>query len=163
MVKNKIQIGGGKLSITYTSSMAAARIGFGSLRVRLLLFQHPPRALSQGLARGIATSSRCTAQEKDVDPGLRLGNYPNLPWKSAQELPARGWWDDQDRRDKETTVSERILHERRRERERWGGGGEVQEGCACEVNSHNLRVVNSLLMITAILQELLEHHLNLLS
>ena len=28
-----------------------------------------------------------------------------LPWRSAQENRPRGWWDDQDRRDKETPVS----------------------------------------------------------
>lgn len=40
-----------------------------------------------------------------VDPGLRLGDYPVLPWRSAQEERPLGWWDDQDRRDKETPVS----------------------------------------------------------
>ena len=40
-----------------------------------------------------------------IDPGLRLGDYPVLPWRSAQGLRPNGWWDDQDRRDKETPVS----------------------------------------------------------
>ena len=39
-----------------------------------------------------------------IDPGLRLGDYPVLPWRSAQEERPQGWWDDQDRRDKETPV-----------------------------------------------------------
>lgn len=41
---------------------------------------------------------------ESVDSGLRLGDYPVLPWKSAQTERPRGWWDDQDRRDKETPV-----------------------------------------------------------
>jgi hypothetical protein len=41
-----------------------------------------------------------------VDPGLRLGDYPVLPWRSAQEEHPSGWWDDQDRRDKETPIHE---------------------------------------------------------
>ena len=41
----------------------------------------------------------------DLDEGLRLGDYPVLPWRSAQEERPRGWWDDQDRRDKETPVN----------------------------------------------------------
>lgn len=40
-----------------------------------------------------------------VDEGLSLGDYPVLPWRSAQELPPQGWWDDQDRRNKEDPVS----------------------------------------------------------
>ena len=39
-----------------------------------------------------------------IDPGLRLGDYPVLPWRSAQENAPFGWWDNQDRRDKETPV-----------------------------------------------------------
>ncbi len=49
-----------------------------------------------------------------IDPGLRLGDYPVLPWKSAQAERPKGWWDDQDRRDKETPVNaieyDYILH-----------------------------------------------------
>ena len=41
---------------------------------------------------------------KPIDEGMLLGDYPQLPWKSAQELPPRGWWDDQDRRNKEDPV-----------------------------------------------------------
>ena len=41
----------------------------------------------------------------DIDPGLRLGDYPVLPWRSAQLNKQTGWWDNQDRRDKETPVS----------------------------------------------------------
>lgn len=41
----------------------------------------------------------------EVDEGMRLGDYPVLPWHSAQELPPRGWWDDQDRRNKEDPVN----------------------------------------------------------
>lgn len=43
-----------------------------------------------------------------IDEGLKLGDYPELPWQSAQELPARGWWDDQDRRNKEDPVC--LMH-----------------------------------------------------
>ena len=49
--------------------------------------------------------SRKPLSVDDIDEGLRLGDYPVLPWRSAQELKPRGWWDDQDRRDKETPVS----------------------------------------------------------
>ena len=45
--------------------------------------------------------------QKDVDEGLRLGDYPVLPWRSAQEERPVGWWDNQDRRDKETPVRRR--------------------------------------------------------
>ena len=55
--------------------------------------------------------SRKPLSADDIDEGLRLGDYPVLPWRSAQELKPRGWWDDQDRRDKETPVSS---HTRRR-------------------------------------------------
>ncbi len=37
---------------------------------------------------------------KEIDEGLKLGDYPELPWESAQKLPHRGWWDEQDRRNK---------------------------------------------------------------
>ncbi len=47
----------------------------------------------------------CTGYVNPVDKGLQLGDYPQLPWKSAQENAPKGWWDDQDRRDKETLVS----------------------------------------------------------
>ena len=40
-----------------------------------------------------------------IDLGLRLGDYPVLPWRSAQLNRQTGWWDNQDRRDKETPVS----------------------------------------------------------
>ena len=40
-----------------------------------------------------------------IDPGLRLGDYPVLPWRSAQLEKPTGWWDNQDRRNKETPVS----------------------------------------------------------
>ena len=39
-----------------------------------------------------------------IDSGLRLGDYPVLPWRSAQLNKQTGWWDNQDRRDKETPV-----------------------------------------------------------
>ena len=42
--------------------------------------------------------------EKEIDEGLRLGDYPVLPWRSAQQERPFGWWDNQDRRDKETPV-----------------------------------------------------------
>lgn len=42
--------------------------------------------------------------EKEIDEGLRLGDYPVLPWRSAQQERPTGWWDNQDRRDKETPV-----------------------------------------------------------
>ena len=46
----------------------------------------------------IGYSYRAGGYEKDK--GFSLGDYPALPWRSAQELPAQGWWDDQDRRNK---------------------------------------------------------------
>lgn len=39
-----------------------------------------------------------------IDPGLRLGDYPVLPRCSAQRESPLGWWDNYDRRDKETPV-----------------------------------------------------------
>lgn len=42
---------------------------------------------------------------KKIDEGLKLGDYPELPWRSAQELPPRGWWDEQDRRNLGDPVS----------------------------------------------------------
>ncbi|XP_062510608.1 NADH dehydrogenase [ubiquinone] 1 beta subcomplex subunit 8, mitochondrial-like [Corticium candelabrum] len=41
----------------------------------------------------------------EEDDGLQL-DYPKLPFKSVQLNEPLGWWDNQDRRDKET-----ILHE----------------------------------------------------
>jgi NADH dehydrogenase (ubiquinone) 1 beta subcomplex subunit 8 len=41
-----------------------------------------------------------------IDLGLRLGDYPVLPWRSAQLNRQTGWWDNQDRRDKETPLHE---------------------------------------------------------
>ena len=41
---------------------------------------------------------------QELDEGLKLGDYPNLPWISAQERPPKGWWDNQDRRNKEDPV-----------------------------------------------------------
>ena len=41
-----------------------------------------------------------------TDPGMRLGDYPIYPWISAQELPPTGWWDNQDRRNKDTPLHE---------------------------------------------------------
>ena len=52
-----------------------------------------------------SSSSRDSEAEK-VDEGLRLGDYPVLPWRSAQLNKQTGWWDNQDRRDKETIVRE---------------------------------------------------------
>lgn len=43
----------------------------------------------------------------EIDEGLKLGDYPVLPWKSAQLNAPRGWWDNQDRRNKEDPVSEK--------------------------------------------------------
>jgi hypothetical protein len=44
--------------------------------------------------RTYATPTTFKPQEKDP----QLGDYPDLPWISNQELPARGWWDQQMRR-----------------------------------------------------------------
>ena len=49
---------------------------------------------------------------KEIDEGLKLGDYPELPWRSAQELPPRGWWDEQDRRNKGDPVSHGSAKER---------------------------------------------------
>lgn len=83
-----------------TCGMAALR---ASLRLRLLPLTSWKRYTAvQG--RTISASSWYAARKKETDPGLRL-DYPELPWRSAQELPPTGWWDDQDRRNKETIVS----------------------------------------------------------
>ncbi|KAG1841669.1 Ndufb8, NADH dehydrogenase 19kDa subunit [Suillus subalutaceus] len=50
--------------------------------------------LSPLLWRAYATPATFKPQEKDP----QLGDYPDLPWISNQELPARGWWDQQMRR-----------------------------------------------------------------
>lgn len=44
--------------------------------------------------------------DKEIDEGLKLGDYPVLPWRSAQAERPLGWWDVQDRRDKETPLHE---------------------------------------------------------
>ena len=44
--------------------------------------------------------------EEATDPGMRLGDYPIYPWISVQELPATGWWDNQERRNKDTPLHE---------------------------------------------------------
>ena len=49
-------------------------------------------------------SSATYSSKGEIDEGLRLGDYPVLPWRSAQEERPKGWWDEQDRRDKETPV-----------------------------------------------------------
>lgn len=41
-----------------------------------------------------------------LDPGWHLGDYPILPRISATELPPTGWWDNQDRRNKDTPIHE---------------------------------------------------------
>lgn len=43
-----------------------------------------------------AYSTPATFKHQEKDP--QLGDYPDLPWVSNQELPARGWWDQQMRR-----------------------------------------------------------------
>lgn len=68
------------------------------LRSHSAVFTHSP-----GLC--YSSSSRDSEAEK-VDEGLRLGDYPVLPWRSAQLNKQTGWWDNQDRRDKETIVRE---------------------------------------------------------
>lgn len=70
------------------------------------------RLIGQDATTGIATVlGTChysigykSGKVDNLDEGLMLGDYPMLPWRSAQELPARGWWDDQDRRNKEDPV-----------------------------------------------------------
>lgn len=60
---------------------------------------------------GVRSLEKCVSciasysSKQEIDEGLRLGDYPVLPWRSAQEERPTGWWDDQDRRDKETPVS----------------------------------------------------------
>ncbi|KAG0706758.1 Ndufb8, NADH dehydrogenase 19kDa subunit [Suillus ampliporus] len=45
-------------------------------------------------SRAYATPATYKQHEKDP----QLGDYPELPWVSNQELPPRGWWDQQMRR-----------------------------------------------------------------
>lgn len=46
------------------------------------------------LSRTYATPATYKPHEKDP----QLGDYPDLPWVSNQEFPAKGWWDQQMRR-----------------------------------------------------------------
>ena len=68
---------------------------FLTLSLSLSLAAPPARLYSSG-------SSEDGADK--IDPGLRLGDYPVLPWRSVQLNKQTGWWDNQDRRDKETPV-----------------------------------------------------------
>ena len=52
----------------------------------------------------------CLGYAKPTDEGLKLGDYPELPWRSAQQNAPSGWWDNQDRRDKETPCVCGVLH-----------------------------------------------------
>ena len=37
----------------------------------------------------------CLGYAKPTDEGLKLGDYPELPWRSAQQNAPSGWWDNQ--------------------------------------------------------------------
>jgi NADH dehydrogenase (ubiquinone) 1 beta subcomplex subunit 8 len=73
--------------------------------------QHSKMAVSRILSRNLLNRSllgirfvrHFTSKERDE---LFIGDYPVLPWRSAQLERPRGWWDDQDRRDKETPLHE---------------------------------------------------------
>ncbi|KAH7924283.1 Ndufb8, NADH dehydrogenase 19kDa subunit [Leucogyrophana mollusca] len=52
------------------------------------------RLNSAPLVRAYATPATYKPQEKDP----QLGDYPDLPWVSNQDLRPRGWWDPQMRR-----------------------------------------------------------------
>ncbi len=80
-----------------------------------------PRATAALITRGMSPTNKpntvsislyvgYVSKRTKTDEGLSLGNYPELPWRSAQELPARGWWDNQDRRNKEDPVSSNSIH-----------------------------------------------------
>ena len=61
--------------------------------------------------RRLAPTLQCVraspySTEKEIDEGLRLGDYTVLPRRSAQQERPFGWWDNQDRRDKETPLHE---------------------------------------------------------
>ena len=60
----------------------------------------------------IADTGGSSRGKGEIDEGLKLGDYPVLPWRSAQLNAPRGWWDNQDRRNKEDPVS----HLERRQR-----------------------------------------------
>lgn len=54
----------------------------------------------------VASRADSGGTSKGIDEGLKLGDYPVLPWKSAQLNAPRGWWDNQDRRNKEDPIHE---------------------------------------------------------
>ena len=68
-----------------------------------LIFQ--VRTISNSTWLGAETEIDQEKLREKLDPGLRLGDYPVLPWQSAHQRKRTGWWDNYDRRDKETPVS----------------------------------------------------------
>lgn len=52
------------------------------------------------ISRAYATPVPAEPQEKDP----QLGDYPQLPFVSRQLRPAKGWWDEQQRRNFGETV-----------------------------------------------------------
>ena len=58
-------------------------------------------------SRAYATPARVESSEKDP----QLGDYPQLPNVSRQNLPPTGWWDNQMRRNFGDTVSRSNVFE----------------------------------------------------
>ena len=71
----------------------------------ILPFIFQVRSISNSSWFGNTTENDQEKLREKIDPGLRLGDYPVLPWRSAQLEKPTGWWDNQDRRNKETPVS----------------------------------------------------------
>ena len=44
------------------------------------------------------------SEEVEINDERGIGDYPVLPWTSAQVRSPYGWWDTQDRRNKEDPV-----------------------------------------------------------
>ncbi|KAI6155167.1 Ndufb8, NADH dehydrogenase 19kDa subunit [Pisolithus tinctorius] len=65
------------------TSAAALRLSRGALKATASL-------------RCSRTASTVASKPHESDP--QLAGYPELPWVSNQSLPARGWWDQQERR-----------------------------------------------------------------
>lgn len=53
----------------------------------------------------VKSSRSASSLSAEEDDGLQL-NYPKIPYKSAQLNEPLGWWDNQERRNKETPLHE---------------------------------------------------------
>jgi len=49
-------------------------------------------------------SSKGSSKVVEINDARGIGDYPDLPWISAQDRSPHGWWDIQDRRNREDPV-----------------------------------------------------------